>query len=132
MGCGLAWVLPLLDWLSLAGEVQYGGNLDSFLMGGGVNPSNGKAIRGVAGWVRATVKPTERMEINLIYGEDDPRNGPLAVGDRSNNRVISANLKQTVYPNFVVGLEFDRFVTDYVGSSSRDANVLWVSGIFDF
>ena len=130
-GVGGHLVLPITDWATLKGEVQYGENLDAFLAGPGVNAS-GDAIRTISGWTQLTLWPFDSTSANLLFGISDPVNSDLPDAAPSRNLVWSVNLKRTLYEYFVLGVEFQRFDTKYKAASDSDANLIWLSGILNF
>lgn len=131
-GVGGHIVLPFTSRIQLVGELSWGSNLNAFLTGGGFDPVTGKKIKATSGWVQLTVDPTDSLELNAIFGVDDPYDSDLNPGALSKNRVIAANAKYTLYRNFVIGIEYERFDTHYLGESKEDSNLVWLSGILNF
>lgn len=130
-GVGGHLVLPITDWATLKGEVQYGENLDAFLAGPGVNAS-GDAVRTISGWAQLGLRPFDSTSANLIFGASDPVNSDLPALALSRNIVWSLHLTRTLYEHFVMGVEFQRFDTKYKNASDSDANLIWLSGILNF
>jgi len=125
-------VLPIVDWLTVQGEVHTGYNTDAFLMGGGINVATGEGVSADSGWVQVTLAPLDRVTVSGLFGLEDLDADDLTAGSRSRNRVIGANLYYRLFSQLKVGLEFQNFETRYVGMSEENASLGWVSGIFSF
>ena len=124
-------VVPLAEWLTVSGEFHFGRNLNTFLSGGALG-TRSRAIASRGGFVQFTVDPTERLETNLVMGIDDRQGGRLTAGDRSSNRVLIVNGKYRLFEHFTVGVEYERFWTDFNSRANQDVDLLWMSGILSF
>jgi hypothetical protein len=123
--------IPIVDWLTLTGEIQHGENTDAFLMGGGIN-SVGDPISSTGGWLQATLTPLERLDLNLLVGVDDPKDGDVDSGGMTRNRLLGAGARWKVWSPLTVGLEYTYFDTEYKNTSDGTAHMGWASMIFDF
>ena len=123
--------MPIVDWLTLTGEIQHGENTDAFLMGGGINATGG-SIASTGGWVQTTLTPMERLELNLLFGIDDPKDGDLDPGAMKRNMLLGASARFNIFNALTVGVEYTHFNTDYKGLPNGTANLGWTSMIFDF
>ncbi|MBW1885405.1 MAG: porin [Deltaproteobacteria bacterium] len=125
-------VVPIVDWLTLTGEIQTGKNTDALLTGGGINTTTGNGIKSTSGWIQATLTPIDDFTFNVLYGLDDRRNSNLAAGAAKKNQVVSANVKYQIFDPLVIGLEYQNFNTDYKADRDATAHMGWVSMIFSF
>jgi hypothetical protein len=123
--------MPVVDWLTLTGEIQRGENTDAFLMGGGIN-AKGNAIQSTGGWLQATLTPLERLELNLLVGIDDPKDGDVDSGGMTKNMLLGVGARWKAFSPLTIGLEYTYFDTDYKALSSGTAHLGWASMIFDF
>ena len=123
--------LPLTEILSVKGEIHHGENTDAFLAGGGIN-TNGDEIETTSGWAQLSLKLTEMISLNVLYGIDTMSSGDLINGDREENQIIGTNILLSWSKAVTIGFEYDYFDTDYKNMSSENADLFWGSMIFNF
>ena len=58
--------------------------------------------------------------ISVIYGIDDPENSDLSSGQRSFNRLITANIFVELLKDFEFALEVGRWQTDYLAPATNN------------
>ncbi len=122
--CNVELSMPICKKMTLAGEYFTGSNLDDYYggIGQGVNPSPSiKWIRSSGGWaaLRYTSNPSTSFSIGA--GLDNPNDNDLAVGARSRNQTIFANVINKITPNFILGLQLSEWKTEYKGPTEGDA-----------
>ena len=124
--CNLELSMPLNEKVLLAGEYFTGSNLDDYFGGIGQGVNNAVAtdpreIRAQGGWgaLRYTINP--ETSVSLGAGIDDPNDNDLAVGARSRNQSIFANVITKITPNFILGLQLSDWKTDYKNAAGSDA-----------
>ncbi len=131
------WQIPLGTRLELSGEAFLGravnlGEASGFrndrlyAITGSLN-NEATRIRGVlgtGGWAQLSYQARADLDVNLAYGQDDPRNqdlrfGLFTTGTRFKNQVASANFIWSLRQNFQVSLEYRRLWTDYATTRQR-------------
>jgi hypothetical protein len=125
--CNVELSMPICKKMTLAGEYFTGSNLDDYWGGisQGVNsktlPNNPREIRANGGWaaLRYTSNPSTSFSIGA--GVDNPNDNDLAVGGRSRNQTIFANVINKITPNFIIGLQLSEWKTEYKGAIEGDA-----------
>jgi hypothetical protein len=100
------------EFFSGEGIGTYNGAINQSL-----NSVTGLPIRTTGGWGQIWCKPVTCVTTAVGYGIDDPRNEDLADDQRSRNQVFFATLLWDVTDFFQVGLEYNRWETDYVAPS---------------
>jgi hypothetical protein len=130
-------VVPIIEWLTLKGEIQTGKNTDALLAGGGINTDEGSSrygngVKSSSGWIQATLTPIDLFTFNLFFGLEDRQNKNLGTGAMTRNRVMSANVKYQIFDPLTIGFEYQHFDTEFKGEKDRDAHMGWVSMIFNF
>jgi hypothetical protein len=128
--CNLELSLPICEKLTIASEYFIGSNLDDYFggIGQGVTKTgnsaatyNVKEISSNGGWaaLRYTSNPSTSFSIGA--GMDNPKDNDLAIGARSRNQTIFANVINKITPNFILGLQLSEWKTEYKGASEGDA-----------
>jgi hypothetical protein len=110
--------LPLVSFLSLVGEADYGANLDAYM--GGINQgftklagtSTLRNVEGWGGWVALRLK-TSIASVNVGLGVDSVHASCVNNGGRTRNMNAFANASYNLAPNSRFGLELERIETDY-------------------
>lgn len=123
----------IVKQLWIKGEAFIGENL-SDLRGGngqGVNTTTGQLIHSVGFWAEIGFSVVEWSKIMIGYSRDDPLNHEVAAGGREETEVLYLVSLFTV-SNFTIGVEYQYWKTDYVGSGSGEANrfKLWLAFSF--
>ena len=136
--------LPLGDMLSLKGQYFTGKNLAQYL--GGVGQSFADVtppgtidadlveIESSGWWAQLTAKPSKSWQINVGTGMDDPE---IPEGDRAGNQyekntTIYGNVLWTVAPAAVVGAEYAKIETEYVGGETYEDSRMQLSFMYKF
>jgi len=135
------WLIPIRDRVELSGELYYGrsisfgeisgGRIDRIFAFSGAVEDPATRIRGIhaaGGWAQLSLQARRDLEVNLAYGQEDPRNRDLLSGlinnaTRFKNQVASANFIYQLRPNFHVSLEYRRLWTDYAAGRRRQGHV---------
>jgi hypothetical protein len=125
--------IPITHSFGVQGEYFIGENLGPFLGGigqsvdivsytaGGVyHPASGDSIHSQGGWVDVWYDWTPRLHTHTGYSIDDPVNQDVTSG-RVYNAFYFANVSYDLTAKFLVGFEYSRWKTLWVGPSV-DAN----------
>ncbi len=149
----LNWNFPLTGLVSFSGEAFLGRNLGGFqggifqsyntdsaykvgsaMVAGGV-----RSIGTRGGWAQIGFTPPNLKNKLGIYGSagiDDPINRDLfSISHRdwrTRNLAISANVIYKFTPQFSIGAEFRRFVTNYLYSNRQSANHVNLGASYSF
>ncbi|MBK8978296.1 MAG: hypothetical protein IPM29_20530 [Planctomycetes bacterium] len=121
---GLDLQVPIWeDRAWLLGELWIGDDLED-IRGGifqGVNPTTGRTIGSRGGFAELGCKVSEHVSLHAGYSFDNPVDGDLSTGMRSDNRVLYFAVRHQFH-SFRFGLEFLNWTTSYVGYGDGDAN----------
>jgi hypothetical protein len=123
--------MPILEWLTLTGEIQHGENTDAFFMGGGINAAGG-SIESTSGWLQATLTPLDRWEFNMLFGFDDPKDGDVDDMATEQNLLVGASARFKIFEPLTFGFEYTYFDTDYKELPNGNAHMAWTSLIFNY
>ncbi|MFN0120486.1 MAG: hypothetical protein ACKV2V_08295, partial [Blastocatellia bacterium] len=124
------WQAPLGSRVRLTGEAYYGQAIslgeptvraDRVYAANGLITRQAVTVRGVrsaGGWAQLALRAHARLEFNLAYGQNDPRNADINAGARNTgtrykNQAASANFIWQAQQNFLISLEFRRLLTHY-------------------
>ena len=153
VGVALDWNFPLADRLTLLGEAFFGRNLGGFQAGVFQSYNNDFAYRqgsslvagGVrsigtrGGWMQLGFTPPvakDRLGIYGSIGVDDPNDADLVSMTnrdwRIRNLVVAGNMVYRFTPQFSVGAEFRRLMTNYLISGRRNSNHLNLGASYSF
>lgn len=130
----LSFRYPLTSRLVTLGTLWTGANLDNFNGGirQGVNTAFGDVIAARGGWVQLQWKASDKLNLNLGGGLDDPDDDDLSPGMRARN----ANFSFSGYYEFVPGLigagEYSWIETAYEGAGEETAHRLQGALIYQF
>jgi len=115
-------LLPINKQWQFKGEVFWGKNLDSYLggIGQGINSVTLEPIESVGGWCQLGYTPCEKWAFYGGFGIDDPRDGDLQVGSRSNNQFAFVNANYYLSKYLSTGLEITYWQTDYKRAEDGD------------
>jgi hypothetical protein len=113
----LDYTLPLSSRLSLRGEGWWGRNLSDVRGGAGqgIDLTNGREIRARGGWAEASLKISHYWSFHPGYTTDDPVDADIPVGGRTRNRAFYFGNRITPGGNFLFGVDYFRWRTDYKG-----------------
>lgn len=138
--------LPLGDKFELSGEFYRGRALEglgggigqSLLLSGPITDPN-TTIHGldsIGGWLQLKFKPTEKFEVNVAYGQDNPfanelRSNPASAyyygSLLSRNRSPFVNFIYRVRSDVLFSLEYRRLDTNTLDSNANVANQVGIS-----
>lgn len=79
------------------------------------NPVRLVSIRSVGAWAQLSYNISDKWQVNVAYGRDDPYNRDLAIGQRSLNYSGFGNFYYKITPRLWVATEFSRWTTTWVG-----------------
>lgn len=153
VGVALDWNFPLADRVTLLGEAFFGRNLGGFqagvfqsynndfayrqgslLVAGGV-----RSIRTRGGWIQIGVTPPvskDRLGIYGSIGVDDPNDIDLVSLSnrdwRTRNLVFAGNVVYRFTPQFSVGAEIRRLLTNFVISGRRSSTHVNLGASYSF
>jgi hypothetical protein len=111
------YTLPLTGRLSFRGEGWWGRNLSDTRGGAGqgINLVTGQEIRGRGGWNELSVRLARYWSIYPGYTVDDPVDEDLTPGSRTRNRAFYLGNRITPGGNFLIGLDYLRWKTNFKG-----------------
>ncbi|MCD4690390.1 hypothetical protein K8S17_02915, partial [bacterium] len=136
-------VLPLGDMITLKGEYFTGKNLSVYLGGVGQGIAEVPAeearstepveIEASGWWGQLTINPTDVIAVNVGAGSDDPE---IPDGDTASrfekNTTYYGNVIWTVAPSTVIGVEYAKFETEYVGGGTYENSRMQLSFVYKF
>lgn len=153
LGVAADWNFPIVARLTINGEVFFGRNLAGFQAGAfqGLNPEfafrrgtaliagGPRAIGTRGGWTQFGFTPpvlSDQLTIYVTYGLDDPKNSDLVSASkrdwRIRNRAFAFSFMYKFSPQLSWGIEFRRFITDYLQSGEQTANHVNLGAAFSF
>ncbi|MBN2492579.1 MAG: hypothetical protein JXQ29_17155 [Planctomycetes bacterium] len=126
----LDFVIPILQNLSVCGEVWWGRGLDGYRaaiwQGYSLDGPDVSVIRAWGAFANLEFKPHKRWRLVAGAGMDDPENEDFtdpnparATKDRTRNVTLFGNVVYNFYKGASVGLEYDYMNTDYVERRNR-------------
>ncbi len=124
---GLAF--PLGKVFRLEGEVWMGSDIDAYRGGinQGYNAAKDREVLSRGGFLQAVVGPLGPLTLATGAGVDDPHNSHVPTNKPSLNRSFFANAKLRVCKGGWIGLEFQRFWTEYRRSDTAMSNRIQVT-----
>jgi hypothetical protein len=113
----LDYTLPLTSRLSLRAEGWWGRNLSDTRggIGHGINLTNGREIRARGGWSEVGFKLSRYLSFHPGYTIDDPVDADIPEGGRTRNRAFYFGSRITPGGNFLFGVDYFRWYTEYKG-----------------
>ncbi len=108
--------------LTLQGELWTGQFLDAY-QGGilqGFDMAEGEEVRSTGGFAQLCFTPSDEWKLNGGFGIDDPDNDTVSLRER--NLTYFFNVRRSLTKNAWVGLEYQRFETDYQGGDMAEDN----------
>lgn len=129
--------VPFHKFLQLDGEFQYGKNLGDFLTYAGTT----REIRSISAWAEISSRWHEMLETNAGYGIDNLQTSKVTFHNTSaalmtnginRNQVIFANFKFFPVKPFYIGVEYNNMRTQYRGSGTSTANIVFSNLVFTF
>ncbi len=126
--------VPLCKQAMIQGSVWHGENLDNYFggIGQGINRSKQRAIAASGGWVQLVLNPSDRTNINLGYGLDNPERDDLNTADRSKNELFFASLFYRLTDAVTLAAECSHLTTSYLGGDNAANTRVQGSVIFPF
>jgi hypothetical protein len=114
------FLLKISGTYKIMGEYFSGKNLGAFLGGIGqtVNLAKQVEIGSKGGFIDFVFTPTKELTISGGYGADTPNEDDLSVGNKSKNSVIFGNIILFLNKALKVGVELDRWKTEYFKQDS--------------
>ncbi len=107
--------LPLAEKVAVQGSIWTGANLDTYYggIGQGVNKTKETEISAKGGWAQLLLDLTEKVNLNLGYGLDQPDSADLNKGMRSKNEMFFANIFYNLTKNASLAFEYSHITTSY-------------------
>lgn len=136
--------LPLGDMFAVKGQYFTGKNLAHYLGGVGqgvaevpVEDSRNYEpveIEASGWWAQLTVKPAADWQINVGTGMDDPEipEGDTAGNQYEKNTTIYGNVIWTIAPAALIGAEYAKIETEYVGGETYEDGRMQLSFMYKF
>ncbi len=127
--------MPVLNWLTLMGEVYNGRNMSQFLGGAG-NGLNGTAATGnkdqeigsTGYWLMGSMGPWNDVNINVGGGFDNPNENNMgaptggAASRRIQNQCVFVNFLWKLDTHLTLGLELSNWQTQYMNAARAKHN----------
>lgn len=131
---GFDYDLKLTSVLSLRGESWYGSNLSDFRGGIGqaINILSGEEITSRGGWIELGLKAPRVYSFSTGFTIDDPRNGEVPVGGRTENRALYLTNRFQLAKPFLVGVDYLHWRTDFFGLEKGTDNRFNAYFIYNF
>ncbi len=119
LGMAFDYTIPVGRKVMLAGEMFRGRALGIFSAAAGqsVLPVGTPGARGVmatGGWSQLQYNPRTKWQFNLVWGMEADRRSTLTAGSRHLNRTYMGNIMYKPAPPVTFGLEYRRFLTDWL------------------
>jgi len=126
---------PILDWLTVKGELFTGSNLDAYLggIGQGIDVPTLGEVDTCGGWAAASLGPWDQWRFNVgasveaVNGED-----VTTAGARTVNRSIFGNVIYAVNDHASIGFEVSQWHTEYKDQDDGDSLRLQTSFTYKF
>jgi hypothetical protein len=114
------YTVPLAERVLLRGEGWWGRNLNDIRggIGQGINPVTGGEIRAHGAWAELNFRVSKYWLLLPGLTDDDPLDGDIPNGGRTRNRTVYFGQRITPSGNFLIGVDYYRWRTDYKGSRS--------------
>ena len=120
--------------VSLKGELWTGSNLSDFRGGIGqsFNTATGEEIGSRGGWMELGLRASSRYSFTTGYTIDDPHNGDLLDGARTNNRAWYVTNRFRLAPPILLGIDYLYWKTNFKGRESGTDNRVNLYLIYNF
>jgi hypothetical protein len=127
-------LFPLTDKFAVQGNAWTGKNLDGWLggIGQGVNTALKTSIAAKGGWVQAVFNPTDKWNVNLGYGFDNPDDADLSNGGRTENKRIFTSVFYRLTKAVTLATEYSVIATDYKGAKDATDNRIQFTTKYQF
>ena len=126
---------PVLDWLTIKGELFTGSNLDAYLggIGQGLDLPRIREIDSCGGWAAASLGPWDKWRFNLGASVEAVDGGDVTDAmARTLNRSVFGNVIYDVNGNTSIGFELSHWHTEYKNTDAGDSLRLQTSFIYKF
>ncbi len=126
--------LPLCKMATAQGTIWQGENLDTYYggIGQGINKTLETSIAAKGGFAQLILDLTDRLNLNLGYGLDDPDEGDLNAKDRSKNEIIFSSLFFKLTRDATLALEYSNLRTSYKDADKAENNRVQGAVIYKF
>ncbi|MBN2068964.1 MAG: carbohydrate porin [Opitutales bacterium] len=126
--------IPFAEQFALQANLWTGENLDGFLggVGQGINTTLDTSVAAKGGWVQAVFYPTDRWNLNLGYGIDDPKDEDLNPGGRSKNSRLFVSAFYQLTEAVTLAAEYSHITTGYKDASDASDNRIQLSTKYQF
>lgn len=113
---------PLHRMLSLQGEIWTGQFLDGYQAGilQGFDTGEGEEVESTGGFAQLCLKPSDDWKLNGGFGIDDPDDHTVSLRER--NLTYFFNVRRSLTKNAWIGVEYQRYETDYQGGDMAEDN----------
>jgi len=142
-GIAIDAVIPMGDLVTLKGGYFTGKNIGQYLggIGQGIAEIPAEESRNIepveieasGWWAQLSMKASDTIAINVGAGSDDPE---ISDGDTANNleknTTYYGNVIWTVAPSAMIGAEYAKFETEYVGGETYENNRMQLSFMYKF
>lgn len=114
--------VPVMEGLTVNGQLWTGQNLYDFLGGIGQNQYGTSAVKATGGFANVNIKPAGRFYYNLAYGVDNPVNSKIAAAAtaKTRNATALANVNWLAYEKITVTFEAAKMMTEYKLATGKD------------
>ena len=131
---GIDFLLQPSAVVSIKGELWTGEGLSDVRGGIGqsVNLTTGRSIESSGGWFEVGLKASSIYSIALGWTYDDPANQDLPAGGRKLNRAWYLANQLRLGPALLLGLDYLRWRTDYLGLPQGTDNRFNLYGVYTF
>jgi hypothetical protein len=120
--------------ISVKGEFWIGTALSDVRGGIGqsVNLATGREIDSLGGWLELGLKTSSIHFVALGWTQDDPANQDLPIGGRTLNRAWYLVNQLRLGPAFLLGLDYLRWTTGYLGLPQGTDHRFNLYGVYTF
>jgi len=109
----LGFRIPIGSKLTINGQVWKGQNMDDYLGGIGNMGYAGSSIKAWGGFANLKFQPADRWWFNFGYGQDDPKDDHLKVGDKIKNQTGYGNITYQLTDSIQWLAEYAQNSTNY-------------------
>jgi hypothetical protein len=131
--------VKMTDWLAFKAKGFTGAKLEDFMSNNGVGlaVSNRKGLRVMGGFAELCYNPIKKVETNFGLGIDSlvSANSSTGLGSTAiwdTNKTYYTNVKYSLSKDLLLGLEYQRFDTKWIGGAESSDNRVQSSLILKF
>ncbi len=114
------FMLSFAQGFGFSGEAFTGSNLGGYF-GAIANASRIDGLDATGGWGSCWVSPHKKVKFTGGFGVDDPDDADLSAGNRGKNSCYFGNVKYTIVPQVIFGVEVSQWKTEYVEGDTAEA-----------